>query len=210
MFRRISRMLCSAGLLVAAAAHSASPDLTQRIAQAVQAHHDPYICTGRTDDANSYTCGTPNIKIGRLVAALLPTLNTSAALSNTAGLPVKWVRVDSEHQDGILVFASSTAMIRTNMDSMGALVQLGFNTADCPSGSEVCAANIEQALESAGVQIRGECVHRGGKVTYEVQGSAGQPVLISWRPGASVPRTYMELSNNMTLDQSMTLGERCM
>lgn len=198
--------------LVGTSVHAAAPaDLSQRIAQAVSAHRDPYICTGDSTDANSFTCGTPNIRIGRLVAALVETLDTSAALSNTAGLPVKWLAQDQAHREGVLVFNNgSTASIRTNIDSYGGLVQIGFNTADCTgSSSEVCARDIGQALESAGVEVRAECVHRGGKVSYEVTGSGGQSVLISWRPGSTVPRTYIALNNGMGLRDSMTNGEQC-
>jgi hypothetical protein len=186
----------------------------QQVAAAVTAHgNDSLVCNPSLD---RYECGTPVVNIGELAAALLSTAGTQAAWTNSGGLPVKWTKQsDIPSRDGILVFANGTLGDIHVAPKSDGLTQIGFSTNDCAStDSSVCAGDIRQSLEKAGITVQRVCYGDSGP-QYQVSGPRGVPAVITWRvAGPDMVRmraatTYMEIFPGMTTEQDATAVHGC-
>lgn len=194
--------------------HANRLTLDQRIAAAVAKHNsDSMICNASRD---RFECGTPVVDIGKLAAALLSTAGTQAAWTNSGGLTVKWTKQsDVPSRDGILMFSNGTlGDIHVAPDSDG-MTQIGISTNDCPyTDSSVCAGDIRQYLEKAGVAVQQVCYSSSGP-EYQVSGPRGVPAVITWRvSGPDMVRmhaatTYMEIFPGMTTEQDATAAQGC-
>ncbi|MBN3788303.1 hypothetical protein [Burkholderia sp. Ac-20353] len=190
------------------------PSVEQRVAAAVTAHSsDSMICNPSRD---RYACGAPAVDIGKLAASLLATAGTQAAWTNSGGLPVKWVKQsDIPSRDGILVFANGALGDIRIAPKSGGLTQIGISTNDCTSAdSSVCAGDIRESLERAGVTVQRVCYGDSGP-QYQVSGPHGAPAVITWRvSGPDMVRmraatTYMEIFPGMTAEQDATAVHGC-
>lgn len=188
--------------------------LEHRVAAAVTAHGgDSMICNPSRD---RYECGTPVVDIGKLAASLLSTAGTQAAWTNSGGLPVKWTKQsDIPSRDGILVFANGALGDIHIAPKSDGLTQIGISTNDCTAtDSSVCAGDISQSLERAGVTVQRVC-HGDSGPQYQVSGPRGVPAVITWRvSGPDLARmraatTYMEIFPGMTTMQDATAVHGC-